>query len=124
MEVDLHVGLAGHDEEPKMITLTDSAVNAINRFIRHADKPLAGLRIRVEGGGCSGFKYGLKLEDTLTGHDLSVSCQGITLLVDESSASLLQGVTVDFVETMESSGFTFSNPNASHSCACGKSFAC
>lgn len=107
-----------------MITLTDSAVQAIARFIRRAEKPVAGLRIRVEGGGCSGLKYGLKLEEICTGDDLSVSCRGITLLIDEVSAPLLQGVTVDYVENMESSGFTFANPHARQSCTCGKSFAC
>ncbi|MFC3608365.1 HesB/IscA family protein [Stutzerimonas tarimensis] len=107
-----------------MITLTDSAMAAVNRFMTSLDKPVAGLRIRVEGGGCSGLKYSLKLEEAGSDGDQSVDCGGITLLVDETSAPLLTGVTMDFVESMEGSGFTFTNPNASNSCGCGKSFAC
>lgn len=107
-----------------MIIMTESAKSAVNRFISSTGKPVAGLRIRVEGGGCSGLKYSLKLEEIGTEGDQSVDCDGITLLVDETSAPLLQGVTVDFVESMEGSGFTFVNPNASSSCGCGKSFAC
>jgi len=107
-----------------MIIMTESAKSAVTRFISSTDKPVAGLRIRVEGGGCSGLKYSLKLEEAGADGDQSVDCDGITLLVDETSAPLLQGVTVDFVESMEGSGFTFVNPNASSSCGCGKSFAC
>lgn len=107
-----------------MIIMTDSAKSAVNRFMSSTGKPVAGLRIRVEGGGCSGLKYSLKLEETGTEGDQALDCDGITLLVDETSAPLLDGVTMDFVESMEGSGFTFVNPNASSSCGCGKSFAC
>ena len=107
-----------------MISMTDSAIAAINRFISSTEKPVAGLRIRVEGGGCSGLKYSLKLEEQGAADDQRVDCEGITLLIDDTSAPLLSGVTMDFVESMEGSGFTFVNPNASSSCGCGKSFAC
>ncbi|TBU98786.1 HesB/IscA family protein [Stutzerimonas kirkiae] len=107
-----------------MIILTESAKTAINRFISSTDKPTAGLRIRVEDGGCSGLKYSLKLEERDADGDLLIDCGGITVLIDDGSAPLLEGVTMDFVESMEGSGFTFVNPNASKSCSCGKSFAC
>lgn len=107
-----------------MITMTDSAKAAVSRFMSSLNKPVAGLRIRVEGGGCSGMKYSLKLEETSEATDQLVDLDGITLLVDEVSAPLLSGVTMDFVESMEGSGFTFVNPNASASCSCGKSFSC
>jgi iron-sulfur cluster assembly protein len=107
-----------------MITMTDSAKSAVSRFMSSLNKPVAGLRIRVEGGGCSGMKYSLKLEETSEATDQLVDLDGITLLVDEVSAPLLAGVTMDFVESMEGSGFTFVNPNASASCSCGKSFSC
>lgn len=107
-----------------MITLTDSAIAAVNRFIESSDKTIAGLRIKVDGGGCSGFQYGLKLEDELGEGDAVHEIQGLTMLIDEASAPLLQGVTVDFVDSMEGSGFKFENPNATASCGCGKSFAC
>ena len=107
-----------------MISMTDKAVQAVNRFITSANKPITGLRIQVEGGGCSGFKYSMKLEETPAANDQLVDCGGVTLLIDENSASMLSGVTVDFVESMEGSGFKFENPNATASCGCGKSFAC
>ncbi|HEY0201870.1 hypothetical protein AFK24_25860 [Pseudomonas syringae] len=107
-----------------MITMTDSAMAAVSRFISSNAKPVAGLRIRVEGGGCSGLKYSLKLEENVSAEDQKVDCGGITLLIDEASSTLLGGVTMDFIEGMEGSGFTFVNPNASSSCGCGKSFAC
>lgn len=107
-----------------MITLTESARSAVNRFITSSDKPTAGLRIRVEGGGCAGLKYSLKLEEHDAEDDQQVDCGGITLLIDDASVPLLEGVTMDFVESMEGSGFTFVNPNASSGCSCGKSFAC
>ena len=88
------------------------------------NKPIAGLRIRVEGGGCSGMKYSLKLEEAAEAGDLKVNCGSLVLLVDETSAPLLDGVIMDFVENVEGSGFTFTNPNATKSCSCGKSFAC
>ncbi len=107
-----------------MISLTDNAVQAVTRFITSANKPVTGLRIQVEGGGCSGFKYSMRLEETPGQTDQLVDCGGVTLLIDENSAPMLSGVTVDFVESMEGSGFKFENPNASGSCGCGKSFAC
>ena len=107
-----------------MITLTDSAKAAVSRFMSNMSKPIAGLRVRVEGGGCSGLKYSLKLEEAAAAGDLQVDCGALTLLIDETSAPLLDGVTMDFVEKVEGSGFTFTNPNATKSCSCGKSFAC
>jgi len=107
-----------------MITLTESAKSAVSRFISNADKPTAGLRISVEGGGCAGLKYSLKLEEQGLDGDLRVDCGAFTVLVDDASAPLLDGVTMDFVDSMEGSGFTFVNPNASSGCNCGKSFAC
>ncbi len=107
-----------------MITLTESAKNAINRFISQNEKPTAGLRISIEGGGCAGLKYSLKLEEQGLDEDQRVDCGAFTVLIDDASAPLLAGVTMDFVESMEGSGFTFVNPNASGGCSCGKSFAC
>ncbi|TWH76172.1 iron-sulfur cluster assembly protein [Azomonas agilis] len=107
-----------------MITLTENAQAAINRFMSNMNKPIAGLRIRVEGGGCSGLKYSLKLEEVAEDDDMQIGCGPLTLLIDAQSAPLLDGVVMDFLEGVEGSGFTFSNPNASKSCSCGKSFAC
>ena len=106
-----------------MVTLTESAVNAVNRFIESSEKQVIGLRIKVEGGGCSGFQYGLKLEEAMAEGDVIHEIAGLKLLIDEASQPLLDSVTVDFVDSMEGSGFKFENPNAKASCGCGKSFA-
>lgn len=106
-----------------MITLTPSAVAAIDKFIKGNDVPVAGLRIAISGGGCSGFQYGMRLEETAAEDDVLVQIDGVTLLVDPFSAPLLAGVTVDFVDSLNGSGFKFENPNATSSCACGSSFS-
>ena len=106
-----------------MINLTSSAATAVNRFIESSSKPIAGLRIKVDGGGCSGFQYGMKLEENVGDGDQVIEVSGLTMLVDELSFPLLEGITIDYVETMESSGFKFENPNAKNSCGCGKSFS-
>jgi len=107
-----------------MVQLTESAVDAVKRFITSSEKEIIGLRIRVDGGGCSGFQYGMRLEVEIDEDDVVHQCGGVTMLVDKASQPLLDGVTVDFVDSMDGSGFTFANPNASGSCGCGKSFSC
>lgn len=106
-----------------MLTLTDNAVKAINRFIAGAEAGAGGLRIRVSDGGCSGLQYGLKLEQVALAEDVVVDCSGVKIFVDPASAPVIQGVTVDFIESMEGSGFKFTNPNAKNPCSCGKSFS-
>ncbi|MBI5330149.1 MAG: iron-sulfur cluster assembly accessory protein [Betaproteobacteria bacterium] len=106
-----------------MITLTPPAVSAIANFIKGNATPVAGLRIAISGGGCSGFQYGMKLEEAKAEDDVVLEVSGVTLLVDPFSAPLLTGVTVDFVDSLNGSGFKFVNPNASSSCACGSSFS-
>ena len=107
-----------------MIQLTDNAIGAVSRFIENANKPVLGLRIRVDGGGCSGFQYGMKLEESAAEDDQVVEIGGLKILVDPASGPLLENVTVDFLDGLEGSGFKFENPNATQSCGCGKSFAC
>jgi len=106
-----------------MITLTPKAQSAISNFIQGSATPVAGLRIAISGGGCSGFQYGMTLEEAKGEDDVVVECGGVTLFVDPFSAPLLSGVTVDFVDSLNGSGFKFENPNASSSCACGSSFS-
>lgn len=107
-----------------MIQMTDSAVKAVRRFIKGAGKPVAGLRIAITGGGCSGFQYDMKLEEAIAAGDTVVDCgNGLQVFIDSQSAGMLNGVIVDFVETLEGAGFKFENPNASNTCGCGKSFS-
>ncbi|MBT2971161.1 MAG: iron-sulfur cluster assembly accessory protein [gamma proteobacterium symbiont of Ctena orbiculata] len=105
-----------------MITLTERAQQAISRFIKGAESPVQGLRISVTGGGCSGMQYGLALEESPNKDDTIIEVDGLKLFVDPHSAPMLNGVTVDFLDSMEGSGFKFENPNATASCGCGNSF--
>ncbi|MES9843379.1 MAG: iron-sulfur cluster assembly accessory protein [Candidatus Sedimenticola sp. PURPLELP] len=106
-----------------MLTLTENAQKAVSRFINGSESPVAGLRISVAGGGCSGMQYGMALEETPNSDDLIVETGGIKIFVDPHSAPMLKGVTVDFLDSMEGSGFKFENPNAAASCGCGNSFS-
>ena len=106
-----------------MLTLTASAEKAIGRFIKGAESPVAGMRISVTGGGCSGMQYALALEESAKANDTVIECGNVNIFVDPLSVPLLQGVTVDFLDSMEGSGFKFTNPNAAGSCGCGKSFS-
>lgn len=106
-----------------MLNLTPSAISAVEKFIKGSATPVAGLRIAISGGGCSGFQYGMSLEENKSEDDVVVEYGAVTLLVDPLSAPLLEGVTVDFVDSLSGSGFKFENPNASSSCACGSSFS-
>lgn len=107
-----------------MITLTRSAVSAITRFISSAESEIAGLRIGVSDGGCSGMQYSMRLEEKVAQGDEVVDFDGVKILIDAESAPMLTGVEIDFVDSLEGSGFKFTNPNAASSCACGQSFTC
>ncbi|PZP22284.1 MULTISPECIES: iron-sulfur cluster assembly accessory protein [Pseudomonas] len=106
-----------------MINLTAQAEQAIHRFIQGAEGQVAGLRVAVAGGGCSGLQYALRLESSQEEDDLVLTIGSVTLLVDPLSAPSLDGCNIDFVDSLAGSGFQFSNPNAKTQCGCGKSFA-
>jgi iron-sulfur cluster assembly accessory protein len=106
-----------------MITLTEKAISAVGRFIAGSDTPTAGLRIAVTDGGCSGYQYGLKLEPTHAAEDTVIDCGDVKVFVDPVSMPMLQGISIDFHDGLDGSGFKFTNPNAVKSCACGTSFS-
>lgn len=105
-----------------MLILSEKAAKAVERFIRFAEEPYQGLRISVKGGGCSGFQYEIELATAPEQGDQVVEATGVTLYLDPASVPLVQGMTIDFKETLTESGFVFENPNATGSCGCGKSF--
>ncbi len=82
-----------------------------------------GLRMKVIGGGCSGMRYELAFDDELRDSDTEVTINDVRVIVDEKSALYLAGTTLDFVDTLNESGFKMSNPNASNTCGCGESFS-
>lgn len=107
-----------------MLNLTENAQQAISRFIQGSESPSGGLRISVTGGGCSGMQYGLALEESFNDEDTVMEFGDIKVFVDPVSSPMLEGVTVDFMDGIEGSGFKFENPNATASCGCGNSFSC
>jgi iron-sulfur cluster assembly accessory protein len=107
-----------------LISVTPVAAVEVKRFMDAegvaTDK--GGLRVSVQPGGCSGFKYGLLIEDQAADDDLVVDAGEFKLFVDPFSAQYLNGVSIDYVSSMQGSGFTFKNPNATGGCGCGSSF--
>jgi iron-sulfur cluster assembly protein len=105
------------------ITVTATAVDEVRRYIEeNGAAETAGLRIGVLPGGCSGFQYGLNIEDEAAEDDLVLESNGLRLFVDPFSMQYLDGVEIDYVTTFQGSGFTFNNPNATGGCGCGSSF--
>lgn len=105
------------------ITLTPNAVSKVQHFIdEQAAEPGAGLRVAVLPGGCSGFQYGMNVEDAPEEDDEVVDLSGVKLFIDPFSVQYLEGIEIDYVTSMMGSGFTFKNPTASGGCGCGSSF--
>ena len=105
------------------ITVTSTAAAEVQKFMEEQGATeAAGLRVAVLPGGCSGFQYGLNIEDEAQDDDDIVESNGIRLFVDPFSGQYLDGVEIDYVTTMMGAGFTFKNPNATGGCGCGSSF--
>jgi iron-sulfur cluster assembly accessory protein len=106
------------------LSLSSSAAAKVREFLGAEAAPAdsAGLRMSVLPGGCSGFKYGLSVEGAPLDDDLVLDASGVRIFVDPFSAQYLNGVEVDYVTTLQSSGFAFRNPNATGGCSCGTSF--
>lgn len=107
-----------------MITVTTTAASKINELLAEENKPGAGLRVFVQGGGCSGFQYGLMIEegDGDAATDKVFESNGVKLYVDPISVRYLKGAEVDFIDNLMGGGFTIKNPNAKSTCGCGSSF--
>lgn len=106
------------------IRLSDAAARRVEAILQN-DENKKYLRIGVIGGGCNGFSYSFKLEEAAHDEDeriINENFPNVTVIIDPPSAKLLQGSTVDFVETLEASQFVIKNPNATSSCGCGSSF--
>ena len=106
------------------LAITARAAEEVQKFIAQEQVPAesAGLRVSVLPGGCSGFKYSLNVEERALDDDMVAEVNGVRVFVDGFSAQYLTGVTIDYVSSMQGSGFTFSNPNATGGCGCGSSF--
>jgi iron-sulfur cluster insertion protein len=105
-----------------MLTITSLAATKVQEFLQQNQRPEAGLRVRVVGGGCSGFQYQLALDDEASAGDEVFEQNGIRLFVDPRSHLYLDGTEIDYVEDIMGSGFKFNNPKSTGSCGCGESF--
>jgi iron-sulfur cluster assembly accessory protein len=106
-----------------MVQLTETAVSKVREILDTQEPKPAGLRISVVGGGCSGFSYSMAFENTPGMLDKTYDFSGLRLFIDQASLLYLDGVSVDYVETLEGSGFKFNNPNVKSTCGCGSSFS-
>ncbi len=105
-----------------MIILTPTAINKVKEILDMQDPKPAGLRIAVVGGGCSGFTYSMAFENNPGMLDKTYDFDGLKVFIDQASMLYLDGARVDYVETLEGSGFKFDNPNVKSTCGCGSSF--
>jgi iron-sulfur cluster assembly protein len=106
----------------KLVSISPLAVQRVKDFIAKDKSESNGLRIFVMPGGCSGYQYGMVLERNAKSDDISWTENGINVYIDTESAKLLEGASIDFVDTVQGSGFKIDNPNATSSCGCGNSF--
>ena len=106
-----------------MIALTEDAMSKVKEMIEAQAPRPAGLRIAVVGGGCSGFSYSMNFENSPGMLDKTYDSDGFKVFVDRASLIYLDGVEVDFVNSLEGSGFQFNNPQVKSTCGCGISFS-
>lgn len=106
-----------------MITLTDSAAVKVRQLIDQEGEEGLALRVAVRPGGCSGFSYEMFFDTDIAADDVASEFSGVKVVVDPSSAQLLNGAELDYKDSLEKSGFEINNPNAQKTCGCGSSFS-
>ena len=110
------------DESTGSVVLTDGAASKVKSLLDQEGRDDLALRVAVQPGGCSGLRYQLFFDERQLDGDVVTDFGGVSVVVDRMSAPYLGGATIDFVDSIEKQGFTFDNPNATGSCACGDSF--
>ena len=106
-----------------MIVLTDNAATKVAELITAEGNDELALRVAVRPGGCSGFSYEMFFDSDVAADDKTVDYSGVKVVVDESSAMLLEGATLDYKDGLQGAGFAIDNPNAQRTCGCGQSFS-
>ena len=105
-----------------LVVLSEAAASKLQDLVTAEQNPDLGLRVYVYSGGCSGFRYGMMLEDQPSNEDIRVESRGIKVYVDPQSTQYLSGSEIDYLDTLMGAGFTVNNPNAVSACGCGSSF--
>ena len=106
-----------------MITITDIAANKVSELIKQEGDDELALRVAVRPGGCSGFSYEMFFDTEIAADDITTSYGDVKVVVDPSSAQLLDGATLDYKDGLQGAGFSINNPNAQRTCGCGQSFS-
>ena len=106
-----------------MITLTDNAAVKVKQLIDAEGEDGLALRVAVRPGGCSGFSYEMFFDTDIATDDIATDYSGVRVVVDPSSAQLLDGAELDYKDGLDQSGFAITNPNAERTCGCGQSFS-
>ena len=109
--------------EASLISFTETAIAQVKVAMQREGVTEHGLRVGVQGGGCSGWQYHLAFEESPRPDDAVLEVGGVRVFVDRASQQYLKGVTLDYVSGLHGAGFKFLNPNASRTCGCGSSFA-
>ena len=110
------------EAQPTVVSLSDAAAAKLAELTREETSPDIGLRVYVYSGGCSGYRYGMMLEDQPSTEDSILHANGVRVYIDQNSIPLIQGSEIDYVDTLMGAGFTVNNPNATSGCGCGSSF--
>ena len=106
-----------------MITITDTAAVKVRDLIEAEGEENLALRVAVRPGGCSGFSYEMFFDSEVVDDDVTLDYEGVKVVVDPSSAQLLEGATLDYKDGLNQAGFSINNPNAQRTCGCGQSFS-
>ena len=106
-----------------MLQLTDTATSKVKEIMTQQSPAPAALRVAVVGGGCSGFSYHMAFDNQENPADNVYEFDGVKVLVDQMSEMYLDGVQIDYIESLEGAGFKFNNPNVKSTCGCGSSFS-
>ena len=110
------------EDTTTLVSLTPGAAVKVKELMAEDPEGASVLRVAIQGGGCSGFQYGLGFDSGAVDDDVVTEQHGVTVVVDPHSAPYLKGATVDFLTGLAESGFKIDNPNAQASCGCGHSF--
>ena len=105
-----------------MLTITEAAAGKVRELVEQEGRNDIALRVAVQPGGCSGLRYAMYLDDEVSDKDTTAEHHGVRVVIDRMSVPYLDQATIDFLDTLEASGFTIDNPMAQGSCACGHSF--
>ncbi|MEX2660137.1 MAG: iron-sulfur cluster insertion protein ErpA [Acidimicrobiales bacterium] len=106
-----------------MIAVSDSAASKVKELLEVEGDTTLALRVAVRPGGCSGFSYEMFFDGDIGADDIKVDQSGVSVVLDPSSAQLLQGATLDYKDGLQGAGFAINNPNAQRTCGCGQSFS-